>query len=235
VEPSVYYEGTIVAAGALGMGLVGLLVAVRRPILGAFEASALAETPVLAVLHVPGGRSGRVVEPELVRGLAALARQLFPKREGVGAIVACAGRNARRSQISLLLARLLSRDGPVYLVAAPGSTLTERDLSSIESSNLHLSKTLRPELQSGAAPVVIDGLSASDYDVAQLLPSGVSVVLLVEEGTPQPNVEAAVQQFLPGALRGIAFVRRGPRGGGAGRAPARRTSRSPRESEKTSS
>ncbi len=222
----------LVAAGALGLGLVGLLVVVRRPLLGAFEASALAEAPVLAILHVPSGRPGRVVEPELVRGLSALSKQIFPKREGLGAIVACAGRNARRSQVSLLLARLLSRDGPVYLVAAPGSTLTERDLASIESSNLNLSKALRPEIQSGATPVVIDGLSASDYDVAQLLPSGVSVVLLVEEGTPQPNVEAAVQQFLPGALRGIAFVRRGRRGG---RAPMKRISRSPKESEKTPS
>ena len=61
------------------------------------------------------------------------------------------------------------------------------------------------------AAVVIDGPSAGTSDIPQALPIKASIVLVVVEGAGLNRVRDAAEQFLPGELDGIVFVRRSSR------------------------
>jgi capsular polysaccharide biosynthesis protein len=202
----------------LGIGIVMLLLTLRRPVLSSTEASEVAGAPLVALLELP--RSKAPVNPEAVSGLGLLARQLFPSGTGVAALIGCGGRDgASRPEVLRLLALLLSRRTTVFLLGARAERIDDLDASLKGRQEIRVVREgLLDLLEGGGArervaastsqEVVLLGVDASAYDVPQLLPSDARSVLYVPEGTPHRAVDHAARQFGPGELSGVAFVRR---------------------------
>ena len=199
----------------LGLAGVGLLLVLRRPVLSAEEASSVTGASPIAVLTVP--KRGRAVVPEAIGGLALLGRRLYPSGGGTAALVGSGSDRAIRLEITRLLARLVARRRHVYVLAADEDRGEALDaLSVVDPSVSVVTSWLRDRLGStdvplrteiGDAPVLFS-LSATDYDVPQLLPEDTRTALLVAEGARGASVEAAAAQFVPTELLGVVFVRR---------------------------
>lgn len=205
----------------LGIGLVMLLLTVRRPVLSSTEAAEVAGAPMLALLELPRAGGRAPVAPEAVSGLGLLARQLFPSGAGVAALIGCGGRDGRtRPEVLRLLALLLSRRTTVFLVGARAERIDDLDASLKGRQEIRVvreglldlleggSTRSRVAASSSAREAVLIGVDASAYDVPQLLPADARSVLYVPEGTPHRSVDHAARQFGPGELSGVAFVRR---------------------------
>ena len=200
----------------LGIAAISLLLVMRRPVLSPDEASAITGVEALAVLTVP--RRGRAIVPESIGGLALLSRRLYSSAgPAAAAIVGSGGDRALRLEITRLLARLVARRRHVYVLAAEEDRGEALDaLAAVDSSVTVVTSWLRDRLRAsdvalrmedGDAPVLFS-VSASDYDVPQLLPDDARAALLVAEGAKASTIEAAAKQFVPGDLLGIVFVRR---------------------------
>jgi capsular polysaccharide biosynthesis protein len=188
-----------VAVGLLlGVGMVALYSAVRRPVLTAADAAAITGGPVAASVVLPRSGLGRasIADPPL--GVAAIARGLFPRPRGVAALVPVAGAERACSELAILTTSVLAARGATYLVAA-GPLPPELD----ESPAVLVPGV--PDV-AGASPVLID--RPSEFDLVKLTPSGAALFLVVTAGTPRSAVRRAVDQFLPGELKGAVFVRR---------------------------
>jgi hypothetical protein len=221
----------VISGLALGIGLVGLLLILLRPVIDGGEAAAAAKAPLAAVIELPSTR-GDVVLAQEVSGLALLVRQLFPGGAGVGALIGCGSdRRGARTQVVRLVALLGARRRSVYVLVADGDEATALSAATRSEPNIRVVEDwfLRRQQVGGPRPdigddgsMVVVGVSAADFDVPQLLPEATRTVLFVPEGIRRARVERAATQFATGALDGVAFCRRVRNGRRAGsRAEAR--------------
>jgi capsular polysaccharide biosynthesis protein len=197
----------IVAGVILGAGIIGLILALRRPVLGAGEAAELAGAPVLGTPTMPPLRGGRSVEPQQVKGLSALAKRLLPELPGVTALVSCGGDERIRTLIAQLVATVLAERDPTFLIRSNDEPVRLMYEQLATPHNLIVSDRMPDGHMWRRSAVVIDGPSARTFDIPQSLPARASVVLIVVEGAPLSRVREAAAQFLPGELDGIVFVR----------------------------
>lgn len=222
----------LIGGAALGLGVVVLLLLVRRPVLLPSDAEAAASAGLVADLVVPRrGLPDATMQPP--PGTAALARVLFPDRAGLAALVS-AGDPAARSRVAVLVSLLLARSGPVQMVTSKADEVAR----AVAATGVVVIDEVPGREVWSVGPVVIDG--PSEYDLPVLHPPNARLVLVVRSGTRQSQVEAAAREFLPGDLTGVVFVRRGrlrrllPRAGRAARArQSRRAREAPRRAETT--
>ena len=186
----------VVAAG----GLVGLLVSLRRPIIGVADLSRLTSSELLGDLEMlrHGNQDGRAVP-----GLSVMVRRLFPDNQ-IRVFVGC-GEGHWRSAVAELSTRLLAESSLVVFV--PGyearSQAVAKRLSEVENV------FVRAESSRGSdhGLQVVDGPATRGQDVPQLLAESASAVLVVAEGTPEVVFREGLRQFGPTHLAGIVFVR----------------------------
>lgn len=207
----------LISGTGLGLGLVGLILMVRRPLIDPREAGLAAGAPLLCTLQLPSRRSGAVA-PEQVSGLALLGSRMLPGGSGVSALVGCGRDLGPRLEVLRLLAlHAASRTRAVYLIVAPGdrpndlaaATRSEPRITVLQDWFLeHVQGAGPPKAMAAEGVAVLFALSAAEFDVPQLLPPDASAVVLVLEGLSRPRLERATSQFGPGALEGIVFVRR---------------------------
>lgn len=200
--------GTLSGA-TLGLGVLGLLLLARQPVVDGREAAAVVGAPLMVSLELPPGRA--TVEPDSVGGLSLLTKQLFPAGRGLCTLVDT-GSNRPRLQVMRLVAQLVCRTQPVTLVVPSNeqTALTERtELSDVRV----LAYWLRRPTDEDDEPLrfendtpVLFGLSASEFDVPQLIPESARVVILVAEGARRKLVEGAARQFGAGGIQGVVFV-----------------------------
>jgi hypothetical protein len=201
----------LVAGVILGASLIGLILALRRPMLGAGEAAELVGAPVLGTPTLPPMRSGRPVEPQAVKGLSALAKRLLPTLPGVTALVSCGGDERIRTLFAQLVATVLSDRDPAFLIRSEDRVVQPMYDQFAPPRNLVVGDRVPDGQVWRRAAVVIDGPSAGTSDIPQALPVKASIVLIVVEGATLNRVRDAAEQFLPGELDGIVFVRRSSR------------------------
>lgn len=188
----------VIAGGVLGVGLVMLMLLLRRPVFTASDIAAVTDAPVLATLRLPRGRELRLRPP---RGTAAVARRLFPERAGMCGLIS-AGPPLARRQLAVLLADVLAPGGPVHLV-------TEADVEAarvLPAERVTVTKDIPPSRVSNTTPVIIDG--PSEYDLPALYPPNARLALVLQSGASANEVAAVASEFLPGELSGVILVRR---------------------------
>ncbi|MGH2698645.1 MAG: hypothetical protein ACRDJL_05515 [Actinomycetota bacterium] len=205
--PLLIFMGGI-AGGLAALGLVGLIMLIRRPALGASDAAELAGASALTELNLPQVQGKVRIGPESVGGLSSLAFWLFPEGRGIGALVSCKGSEIERSRIAVLLAQAISRSNRVVLVRSPDRRVEKVYEGLTRQPRLSVVDEVPPAALEGAGElVVIDGPTTRDQDAPQVLPPTAATLLVVKEGTPGRVVEAAGSQFLPGDLVGVLFIR----------------------------
>jgi hypothetical protein len=185
--------GLVLACGLVaGLGLVGLRLTLRSPVIDGLEAAATAGAPLLGVVRMR--RRGRVKPAGSLAGFNAVSRRLLPT-PGEVALVGTGGDRGTSDKLAVHLAELVGRRFPCRLV-----------------------RPLEPARQPGDAPdaeagAAVISLSGEDVDAPQYLSGWVRPVLVVAEGTPRSVVGRVAAQFLPGELDGVVYVHRSPRSG----------------------
>lgn len=198
-----------IAGIAFLLGLVALILAIRRPVSSVQDVVEHTGLPVLATLALPSRRRRAAVD---LPGVSALARRLLPDLHGVVAVVAPRGSEASRWQVADVLARRLEQLTTTSFLPLAEDSVASEGVQNIEPHQL-------PAQPSNV--IVIDGPTAATVDAPQLLPHDARAVVVVEEGTPRRWLEPLVRQFLDQELAGVVLVGRGRAGGW--RRPRRRT------------
>ena len=179
-------------------------------------AATIVDAPLLVSLRLPKGRG--TTEPESLGGLSLLSKQLFPDGVGLCTLVDT-GSNRPRLEVMRLVAELVGRRQEVALVvpSAEKNALTARTRSNPNITVL--AYWLRRPSGEGDQPLEFDdqssvlfGLSASEFDVPQLIPEKARVIVLVAQGARRKLVEGAARQFGPGDIQGVVFVTPGRAG-----------------------
>lgn len=133
-----------VAAGAVaGIGIVALLVVLRRPVLDAASAEEATAAPVMGRVAIPRGRAR--VDVRDVVGIASLCRRVLADSAEV-VLLAGPGRAApQRQQLAWVMATVIGRNRPTRLVtgsrapspaAASVSDIGLRDLVLVDGPSL---------------------------------------------------------------------------------------------------
>lgn len=190
--------GVFAAAGiavlALWVGLVGLLVAHRDPVLTLGDAIEAASAPVLGAV----GHLGRVRAPSGMVGLSALAARLYPDGDGAWALVGC-GEDSLRVRLLGGLAGLLGIDrAPRGAGADPGGASGDRAQRAVDGADAPPPPRRQPRL--------FDAGQARDRDVAQAMPPGWPVALVISEGARARDVRRAAAQLPPNRLEGVVLA-----------------------------
>ncbi|MBW3665416.1 MAG: hypothetical protein KY469_20165 [Actinobacteria bacterium] len=203
-SPALVFAIAIVGGALLGAGTVGLIVAIRRPVLNAREASDSAGVGAIGALALP--TRGAQLDPLRVHGLSALLKRVYPAGTGTQAFIAPRRGDRTRTRVSKLVTRGLARRGPVAYVPGAGERSEVEDLR--DDPRIVVSESLAGGLLDERWPVVIDGPSAAGIDMPQFIPPDAGVVLVVGEGTPEGAVRQAAELFLPGELTGVIYIER---------------------------
>lgn len=195
-----------------GLGGAGLLLVFRRPVITLEEAVDRVGAPLTGVLEL--SRGGHFDALEDVPASVPLADELYPLRREVNVVVA-ANNATTRSQVSVALARVLARSGPVVVIAARdrAGRRAARLLRNIPQVRMlgpqAASRTLDQSARGheGPVPVVADGRPGTRF----ALPTSLEPVLVVAEGVPEQRLRRAVSHLQPQRPRSLVWV--APRGG----------------------
>jgi len=199
----------LLAGFILGGGIVGLILTMLQPLLGVAEVAELTGAPVVGTPTLPASRPGTLMTPESVRGLSALAKRIVPEYPGMVAIVSCGGDERLRTLVTQLIATVLSEEGAVFLIPSKDEDAQPLYQTFSAPANVVVSETPPDGRTWRRVAVLIDGPSARKQDIPQVVPAHSRIYLVVLQGTPLARVREAAEQFLPGELDGVIFVRRG--------------------------
>lgn len=190
-----------VAGIAVAAGVVGLVLAIRRPVLKSEEAHAVTGAPLLARVAPPVSELD--VSPQSVPGLLTLLARLFPDGGGTGLLVSTDNDAQTRSRLCLLVSLALASSGPVRLVTSTEQANIARE----RPMDDNLTITDNPDSTAGnGVATVIDGRPAWRPHSPWSLPSDTPTTLVVVQGTPQSRVESLTSEFPPDDILGVVFV-----------------------------
>lgn len=194
----------VLAGLVAGVGAVGLLLMLRRPVLDPSTAGGVTGTPVLG--RVQMRRSGGQLSDRDVVGIAPLSRRLLGSHAPVVMLVSPGSAVAQRRQLASALAAVLSRARRVRL--ASGGDL-DREASAQASSLAWGAPEPGQEAgtSSGAEPelVLVDGPTlperAARSDMTMML-------LVVQVGISETSLREAAEEYLDGEGVGVVLVDR---------------------------
>lgn len=195
---------SVIVGLATGLGMLTLLLVLRRPVIGPREAAAAVDAELLGVLRLPRGRG--LPEVTEVLGLSALARRVHPEMTGVSAFVGLTRRGRIADEAAVLVTLALGRFGPVDHVPLGGEPRAAEALYAAERVTIRHPDDLARG--TGEIPTVISGSSAQLLDVPQHVPAGTRIVLVAREGIPSRRLEKAREQFLEDEVAGVVFLAR---------------------------
>jgi capsular polysaccharide biosynthesis protein len=185
----------VLAGTALGLGIVGFLLAVRRPVVDSADFEETTGTPVLGVVSLPA-RPRDINDPRLVPGMGALVRRLTALPPGTIQVVSLPERTPQRKALVTLLGMALDRREVASSVA---------DDSAVQQSCQSGSRWCACKRVRGPEPrlVIVDVAPTLDDEPVRVD----ATVLLAAEGTPQSDVRRLVSENLDADPVGVVVVR----------------------------
>jgi hypothetical protein len=197
-----------VALGALaglvaGLGLVVLLLTLRRPVLEPARVRDALGAPLLGTLTLPRIGNGGFADPRRVSGLTPVLRRLVKGPVDTIAVVSPPGAEPARRQVAGVIALALSQVRPVWVLGL--DTLVEAHKKiPMEAYRYQPSS----EQEANTEITVVDGTGGGE----RLEPApdeNVRTVLVVPEGIPQKELRRSAEDFAEGELFGAILVRQG--------------------------
>lgn len=170
---------------ALGVGVIALLLLVRRPVLGAWDAAEITGTSVLGAITLPRLRDGTAPRPQDVGVLVAVCRRLLADAPRVVLVTSAGSSVIRRRQVSLTIAALLSRIASVRVVTEPPDRIAW-----VEGAESGAPAT------PGRQITIVDGPSPSVVTDPVVR---TAVILLVPFGVSEQALRSAADRHLAGA------------------------------------
>ena len=186
----------------LALGIVGLLVVLRRPVLDGEEAAGIAGVPLIGSVALERSWD---VDLRTVLGLSAVLKQILERGQGTAFMVSARGAERDSILVALLVARASARRATTFLV--PNGNVPPEALRSLLGQDVIVARTPAERAPDSHAPLVVVGPSTDGLDAAQFLPGETQAFLVVRQGCRQLAVEQAAEQFLVGELSGVIFTR----------------------------
>jgi len=185
----------------LGLGLVALIAAFRRPVVSAHDVWETAGVRLVGKVRLPHAPPGTYAGPMGVRGIATVARWLASVAPGRLLLVSDAKAEELRhrifvmSGVALWTLRKVRFEAPDALVRAIQEHCVEhRDAG----------RVVHPRGEEANALVLVDG--GSTMEILDPDAASVSVVAVAPLGVPRQRLRAMVSDFMGGGLVGVVLV-----------------------------
>lgn len=187
-----------IAGLAVGIGLVALVLVLRRPVLTPHAVHTAAGVPLLGTVEVPFGPRGGYAGPLGVRGLATVTRWMATVPDGRLLLISPASTVALRQRLYVMAGVALST------VRAVRFRAPQELLDAVEEHRAHLRAA--PEVRPGdeAGLVLVDG--GSPMEVIDPTTNTVSVVAVAPRGISHGRLSALAADYLDAGLVGVVLV-----------------------------
>lgn len=185
----------VVAVGLADVAVIGLLLALRRPILSSHDAARAAGRPVLGTLTIPKSKRSAP------RGVGALARVLFPAGQGLVGLLAGPAGGSVRERTAILLANHLSAIGPITLVTG----MDKERLADRVSDGVTIVDDLPRPAWDAVGPVLVD--DPGEPVITTIGRSGGGLVLLAVQGSHSAALEDLASDVGISEVIGVIVVR----------------------------
>jgi hypothetical protein len=193
------------SGGVLGLAVVSLLLAARRPVIDAGSVEEATGVPGLGTVTVPRTRRGEFPPPDQFPGLVPACRRLLRLKTPTVVVVSPSREERLRGQVSVALASALTRVRPLRFT---GPTELS-DAVAEHQAALRPDDLQRDEANGTPALTVID--SNDPLDLVQP-PDLTAAVLVAREGISSSALRAAVVEHLGGSAEArVLLVKRGRR------------------------
>jgi hypothetical protein len=203
-----------VAGCILGLGLVALIAAVRRPVVTSHDVEGAAGVPLLGTVQLPRMAHGTYAGPLGVRGIATVTRWLATVPPGRLLIVSPPSAGGIRHRIYVMAAVALWTLRTVRF-EAPGELIDAIREHCVEHREAR--RTVHPRPDAADELVLVDGGSA--FEIIDPATTNVSVVAVAPLGASRRRLRALAFDYGDGGLVGVVLVDVRP---GIQRAAARR-------------
>lgn len=203
-EPLIWPVAVVVggvAGGAFGLGLVLLILVLRRPIIDPEDATLVVGVPVLGSVTLPRFVKNHFPGPRGVPGLASVTRCLMDAPVETLFLASSPRRAGARERLSVMLALALSRLRPVSFHAVTPL----RDAAQAHREEIQADSFAPAGDHQGRPLVIVDG--AEPIDAVQSPDRSSAVVLVVPQGLPRSRLIATASEYLEGELFGIILYR----------------------------
>ncbi|MGI8693495.1 MAG: hypothetical protein ACR2JK_11455 [Geodermatophilaceae bacterium] len=186
------------AAGALlGLGLVVLIVAGRRPMLGAHDVTSAVRLGLIGVVVVPALRADQAPDPRQAPGLVPVARALLPHVDGSIVFASAERTAAARGRLLVLLATVLSTRLDVFLSGS--SRVTSTVAPRLGSTDARRGgRPARPGLE------LVDGVPPADTLEVPQWP--LPMVLVIRYGEPRAALRRLAADNFDEEILGVVMV-----------------------------
>jgi hypothetical protein len=186
-----------IGGALLGLGLVALLSVMRRPVIVPADITSVLDVPLLGTVAL--GPRGRPV-PRNTPGIAPVTRRLAGVRSGRLVFASDVAMADARRRLILVLATTLSSFRRVSVAAVePLPEFTDSaDAAAVPTP------WRRSAADRSGTVVLVDGEETPEMLAHADTP--VSVVLVVRRGTPQAELRAMADGYLPEELFGVILV-----------------------------
>lgn len=193
----------ILAGLVFGVGMVGVLVTIRRPILSSSAATEVSQLPVLATLSLSSADAHG--DLRFLPGLDRLMFRLFPQRDERRHLV---GVNVRPRDLRLLgivLVRRLANQGKAALVG-PGAS--DPPFGTEDEASLLIADDFRaPSPESGIPTVVLGRFLPEQDEHGYVKGRDDQLVLVIGEGAPTRAVLERLDELEGAVLHGVVLLK----------------------------
>ena len=194
----------LVTGAVLGLAVVSILLATRRPVIDAAGVEEATGVPGLGTVAVPRTRRGEFARPDQFPGLVPVCRRLLRLKTPTIVVVSRSRDERPRGQVSVALAGVLMRVRPLRFTGPDAL----REAVTEHQAALHPDAFHR-ETSDDNGLTVVD--SNDPLDLVQP-PDQTAAVLVAREGISSAALRAAVVEHLGGSAEArVLLVKRGRR------------------------
>lgn len=197
----------LVTGAVLGLAVVSILLAARRPVIDAAGVEEATGVPGLGTVTVPRTHKGEFAAPEQLLGLVPACRRLLRLKTPTIIVVSRSREERLRAQVSVALAGVLVRVRPLRFTGPPAL----REAVAEHQAGLH-PDDFQHDMSDGKGQAGLDLIDSNDpLDLVQP-PDLTAAVLVAREGISSTSLRAAVVEHLGGSAEArVLLVKRGRR------------------------
>jgi hypothetical protein len=191
------------AVGAvLGVALVALIAALRRPVVTSRDVEGAVGVPLLGTLRLPRVAAGTYAHPRQVPGIAAMTRRLAMVRAGRLLLISGPSAAAIRHYVYLLTAEGLATLRPLRL-EAPRQVIDAVEARRSELPDERRATARRP---TGGGELVLVDSGGSLSEIVDPASTRLSAIAVAPRGVSRRRLRLLAADYLGGELIGVVLV-----------------------------
>jgi hypothetical protein len=186
----------------LGLGLIALIAALRRPCVSSRDVEAAVGVPLLGVVELPRARAGVYLGARGVRGIATVTRWLATSPSGRLTLISSPSMEGARHRLYVMVAIAMSTVRSVRLHARREIVEAVRRQAPRDTA----AAPARPGHEDTGELLFVDG--GSPLEIVDPIATPAHVVAVAPLGISQRRLQALALDYRSGGLAGVILVQR---------------------------